>query len=199
MDQIRNIIFCYPVRCLCFALAIFSQSCSDPVTPPASSRSSSKTDEIAFYFKYAQERVREYSPRRKDYVIVIDYRKNILADRLIVLDMRQKKAVLSSRVAHAWRSGAEIPVDFSNEVNSLKSSKGNFVTTTSYTGTFGYSMNVKGLDPGINDNAYERRIVFHSDQKMTTKWSWGCFATPEASNKKLIDLTKNGVLVCVIV
>jgi hypothetical protein len=29
-------------------------------------------------------------------------------------------------------------------------------------------------------------------------WSNGCFATPEEKNKKIIDMTKNGVLVCVI-
>jgi hypothetical protein len=32
---------------------------------------------------------------------------------------------------------------------------------------------------------------------MKTRWSWGCFATPEETNKKLIDLIKNGCLVYV--
>jgi hypothetical protein len=32
---------------------------------------------------------------------------------------------------------------------------------------------------------------------MKTKWSWGCFATPEEINIKLIDLIKNGCLVYV--
>jgi hypothetical protein len=33
---------------------------------------------------------------------------------------------------------------------------------------------------------------------MKTLWSNGCFATSEEINRKLIDLTKGGVLVCVI-
>jgi hypothetical protein len=59
-------------------------------------------------------------------------------------------------------------------------------------------MIIDGLDNGINNNARSRAVIFHSDRKMKTKWSNGCFATPEEINKKIIDLTKNGVLVCVI-
>jgi hypothetical protein len=59
-------------------------------------------------------------------------------------------------------------------------------------------MQIEGKDPGINNNAKDRLVVFHSDIKMKTWWSKGCFATPEETNKKIIDMTKNGVLVCVI-
>ena len=59
-------------------------------------------------------------------------------------------------------------------------------------------MIIDGLDDGVNDNARSRAIIFHSDTKMKTKWSKGCFATPEKINKKIINLTKNGVLVCII-
>ena len=59
-------------------------------------------------------------------------------------------------------------------------------------------MIIDGLDKGVNNNAKSRAIIFHSDTKMKTKWSNGCFATPEDINEKIINLTKNGVLVCVI-
>jgi len=59
-------------------------------------------------------------------------------------------------------------------------------------------MIIEGLDQGINNNARSRAIIFHPDTKMKTIWSNGCFATSEETNKTLIDLTKNGVLVCVI-
>jgi hypothetical protein len=59
-------------------------------------------------------------------------------------------------------------------------------------------MIVDGLDKGINNNAKSRAIIVHSTKKMKTIWSNGCFATSEDVNKKIIDLTKNGCLICVI-
>ena len=156
------------------------------------------TDE-KFYFTYASAQLKKYNPTRKDYVIVVDYRKSILTERLFLLDIKSNRVILSANVSHAWNSGNLFASDFSNEKNSKKSSKGNYITAGTYFGKFGYSMILLGLDKGVNDNAKDRAIIFHSDKKMLTKWSWGCFATPDETNKKLIDLTRNGVLVCVIV
>lgn len=150
------------------------------------------------YFVYAQERIKTYNPQRKDLVIVIDYRKNILKERLFLLNMKTNEIILSSRVSHAWNSGVLYPNDMSNIPETNKTSGGNFLTLGTKFGAFGYSMIIKGLDQGINNNAQNRHIIFHSDAKMPTIWSNGCFATSEKTNKALIDLTKNGVLVCVI-
>jgi hypothetical protein len=113
--------------------------------------------------------------------------------------MKNNHVVLSSNVSHAWNTGAMYARKFSNELGSNTSCKGNFLTRGTKYGKYGYSMVIKGLDQGINDKALSRAIIFHSDAKMKTKWSWGCFATPEKINKQIIDLTKNGVLVCVMV
>ena len=78
------------------------------------------------------------------------------------------------------------------------SSAGCFSTAGTRFGKYGYSMVIRGLDRGVNNNVEARRIIFHSSKKMKTLWSLGCFATPEETNKKIIDLTKNGCLVCVI-
>jgi hypothetical protein len=59
-------------------------------------------------------------------------------------------------------------------------------------------MKIKGLDRGVNDNVGARAVVFHSDRKMRYPWSNGCFATPEDVNRRIIDRTQGGVLVCVI-
>lgn len=151
------------------------------------------------YFMHARTQIKRYSPPRKDFAIVIDYRKSILTDRLYVLDLIHDSILLSSRVSHAWKSGLLYPNKFSNIMGSEMSSMGNYVTGKKIISPkFGYAMLVIGLDAKVNSNAQIRQIIFHSDKKMKSKWSKGCFATPEAVNKKIIDLTSNGVLICVI-
>ena len=150
------------------------------------------------YFEVAKSRSAKYNPPRKDYAIVIDYTKNILAKRLYVIDMKTGETVMSSRVSHAYNSGKLYATCFSNTGGTNISSRGNFITLGTRMGRFGYSMQVKGLDSGVNSNATSRAIIFHSDTKMRTIWSHGCFATDEETNSSLIDLTKGGCLVCVI-
>ncbi len=151
------------------------------------------------YFSIAKNKIRHYQPKRRDYVIIIDYRKSILQKRLYVLDMHLGKNIIESRVAHAIKSGLMYPTKYSNQFGSNTSSKGVFITgKTTISPKFGYAMLIEGLDKGINNNARKREIIFHSDKNMSTKWSFGCFATPEEINKQLINLTKNGCLVVVL-
>lgn len=150
------------------------------------------------YYSIAKNNLNKYNPSRKDYVIIIDYTKNILSERLYVINMKTQKVIIQSRVSHAFKSGVLYLRDFSNIPGSNKSSSGNFVTGNISFGKFGRSMIIYGLDKGINDNAKKRFIIFHSNKKMSTMWSLGCFATPEDTNKSIIDLTHNGCLVSVI-
>jgi hypothetical protein len=150
------------------------------------------------YFDVATSKIDKYKPKRKDYVIIVDYRKNIMSERLFVLDMIKKEIVISSKVSHAWKSGFLHPSDFSNKSGSNKSSKGSFITEGTKQGRFGYSMIIKGLDSGVNNHAKDRSVIFHSTKKMSNPWSNGCFATSDETNKRIIDLTKNGCLVVVI-
>lgn len=151
-----------------------------------------------YYFEYADKQLKNYHPPRKDYVIVIDYRKHIFSERLYVLDMKEKKIIIASTVSHAWNSGIFYAKNFTNKIGTNTSCKGNFLTGTTYHGRLGYCMRVNGLDNGINDNALDRAILFHSTKPQKTPWSWGCFATPDNINSEIIEHTKNGVLVCVI-
>ena len=150
------------------------------------------------YFDVANQRVKQYKPKNKNLVIVVDNRKSIISKRLYVLDMENQKIIIKSRVSHAWNSGFLYANDYSNVSGSNKSSKGNFITRGTKFGKYGYSMIIDGLDGKLNNNVRNRSVIFHSSNKMSTIWSAGCFATPEETNKKIIDLTKNGVLVCVI-
>jgi hypothetical protein len=144
----------------------------------------------------AKELQKQYNPPNKNYVVFIDYSKPISEERLYVIDMNTSETILTTKVAHGINSGKEYATKFSNVNKSLKSSLGVYVTQETYYGHFGYSLRVNGLDK-TNSNARYRKIIFHSNTKMRTKWSWGCFSTDEKINKKLIDIIKNGCLVYV--
>lgn len=145
----------------------------------------------------AKEKQIYYNVPNKKYVVVIDYSKPIDSERLYVVDMKTSTIVLKSIVSHARNSGIEYAVNYSNEVGTLKSSLGCYKTSTTYYGDFGYSLIIKGLDRE-NSNAEKRHIIFHSNKKVKSKWSWGCFATPESINRKLINMIKDGCLVVVV-
>lgn len=144
----------------------------------------------------AKQKQIEYQTPNKHYVVIVDYSKPIEDVRLFVVDMDKSTVVLRSTVAHAFNSGFRYATDFSNQMDSKKSSIGAYQTLETYFGGFGYSMRIKGLE-SINNNAERRLIIFHSNKLMRTAWSYGCFATPEETNKKIIDLVKNGCLVYV--
>ena len=136
----------------------------------------------------------KYNSPNKKYVVIIDYSKSIDVERLYIVDMEKSEVVLKSKVSHAGRSGAIVPTDFSNELNTKKSSLGTYVTKETYYGGFGYSLRLSGLD-NTNSNAQKRAIIFHSNKRMKSKWSWGCFATDEITNRKIINMIKGGCLV----
>lgn len=139
---------------------------------------------------------KKYNPVNKRYVVIINYSLSIDSERLYLLDMNTSKVVLKTKVSHAKNSGYDVPYMFSNQMNTQKTSLGVYKTTQTYYGKFGYSLKLIGLD-STNSNAEKRAIVFHSNKKMKTKWSWGCFATSEDMNKEIINKIKNGCLVIV--
>lgn len=149
-------------------------------------------------YDVAKNGINNYDPPRKDYVIVVDYRKSITSKRLYVIDMETHKVVIETRVSHAFNSGILYARKYSNVPGTNTSSKGNFITNETYYGKFGYSMKIQGMDKGINDNVRKRSIVFHSNKKMKTMWSYGCFATPDEINNEIINLTHSGCLISII-
>ncbi len=151
-------------------------------------------------FFIAKQKQSEYNIIKKDYVVIIDYSKPMSANRLFLLDMRKEKVILETHVSHAIFSGGIYASDFSNKINSRKSSLGVYVTAETKYGHWGYSLVIDGLDKGVNDNARKRNILFHSTKLMSNQKfprTYGCFATSEDVNKKLIDLIKGGCLVYV--
>lgn len=137
---------------------------------------------------------KQYKVKNDKYVVMVDYSKSIVEERLYIVNTKTAQIEMTSIVSHAWNSGSLYAVNFSNKEGTLKSSLGAYVTESTYFGKFGYSLVLKGLDK-TNSNAKSRKIIFHSSKKMSTKWSWGCFALPEKNTRKIIDMIKGGCLV----
>ena len=149
----------------------------------------------------ATTQLRKYKINNKNIVTIINFNKGINDERLYVVDINKRKIILKTTVSHAFKTGSFKSLlinaeNFSNTIDSKKSSIGAYLTKDTYYGKYGYSLNLKGLD-STNSNAEKRRIIFHSNKLMKTKWSWGCFATPDKINIKLINIIKNGTLVYV--
>lgn len=133
---------------------------------------------------------------------VIDYSLPSTERRLWVIDMLRGRVVHHELVAHGEGSGnGRMAVAFSNNVGSHQSSLGLFRTDEVYSGRFGYSLRLSGLEPRINDKARERAIVVHGDvnvsESVAARWgmiglSWGCPAVPVDIAPRIIDNIAGG-------
>jgi len=152
----------------------------------------------------AWERLRGEGIATRPLLTVIDYGLPSTQPRLWVFDLDQRRLLYRELVAHGRNTGDDLATAFSNEEGSLQSSLGSFVTGATYTGKNGYSMRLRGLDPGRNDHAESRAIVVHGatyvDPDVAHKLgrlgrSWGCPAVRPAIAHELIDQIKDGSVV----
>jgi hypothetical protein len=134
---------------------------------------------------------------------VIDYTLPSTSPRLWVLDLAVGRVVYRELVAHGRGSGDNFARRFSNTEGSWMSSLGLFVTDRSYLGRNGYSLRLRGLDPGLNDQAYARAIVLHGAQYVSEAViarlgrlgrSLGCPAVRSTVARQLIDTIKGGTV-----
>lgn len=132
---------------------------------------------------------------------VIDYSLPSSQPRLWVLDLAQGKVLFHELVAHGSGSGDKYATRFSNVNNSRATSLGLFLTGGTYEGGNGYSLTLKGLDPGVNDQAEARHVVVHGAWYVSEDHarqfgmigrSWGCPALPQADAPAVIDAIKGG-------
>ncbi len=132
---------------------------------------------------------------------VIDYSKPSTARRLWVFDLSKPALLFHERVAHGSATGDDKATFFSNKPGSHASSIGLYRTANSYYGSKGYALRLKGLEDGVNDNAYRRAIVMHGADYAKPSFvkrigrlgrSWGCPAVRPAIVKPLINSLKGG-------
>ena len=121
---------------------------------------------------------------RNPVLTVIDYARPSSQRRLWVLDPGSRA------------------VRFGNEVGSLRSSLGIFLTGEPYTGMHGWSLRLRGLEPGRNDRAEERAIVMHPADYVSRTFrlqsggrlgrSFGCPALDPAVAPRIIERIRSG-------
>ena len=92
---------------------------------------------------------------------------------------------------------------FSDINNSHQSSLGMMQAAETYTGSYGYSMRLDGLESGYNGNVRSRAIVVHpwegSRSSYVQSWgyaanTWGCPAIDDQISDEVIDFLANGGL-----
>lgn len=153
-------------------------------------------------FEQAMEGYKKIHPK-KEILTLIDYSKPSTEERLYIFDLKQKKKLYTSVVAHGKNSGENYATSFSNKSGSLQSSLGFFLTEGTYQGRNGYSLILNGLEKNINCKAKSRAIVMHGADYCSASMakkakrlgrSWGCPAIPRNVNKEIIDAIKGGSL-----
>jgi len=186
----------------------------EPVAPVVSSCLASEDNYMEIYIDAGLEGKLDYgiyqrairgltvvSAHRQDLITIIDFTKPSSEQRLYVIDLKQRKVLHQTLVAHGKNSGEKECDHFSNSPQSLQSSPGFYLTGEAYNGRNGYSLRLDGKEPGINDLARPRAIVMHGADYVCQEYvkeygyigrSWGCPAVPEELAREIIDLIKEG-------
>ncbi len=135
-------------------------------------------------------------------VSIADYSQSSNNKRFYVIDLKNKKLLFNTYVAHGRNTGEEFARSFSNVVGSLKSSLGFYITEHSITGPHtGFSLMIEGVEKGFNDNAIKREIIIHSADYATEGFikkngrlgrSFGCPVLPPDLNKQIIETIEGG-------
>ncbi len=135
-------------------------------------------------------------------VTIADYSQSSNKKRLYVIDLKNKKLLFNTYVAHGRNTGEEFARSFSNKVGSFKSSLGFYVTENPIIGSHtGFALTINGVEKGFNDNAEKRAIIIHAADYATEDFirkngrlgrSQGCPALPPALNKSIIEAIKGG-------
>lgn len=154
------------------------------------------------YAKKGFDRLLEEGRLLNDSIIsIIDFSKPSSEKRLYILDMKNYRIIYNTLVSHGRNSGREMATQFSNQHSSYMSSPGFYITRETYEGKNGYSLKLEGLEPGINDNAYERGIVVHGAGYVNESYvqsqgyigrSQGCPAVPSNLAAPVINTIRNG-------
>jgi hypothetical protein len=135
---------------------------------------------------------------------VIDYSMHSSEERMWVIDLETGALLYNTWVAHGQGSGVATAEDLSNTPESHKSNVGLMITAGTYTGKHGRSLYLHGMEPGFNDNAYDRSIVMHTADYVSQAFidangrlgrSHGCPALSHELGQQIIDTIMGGTVV----
>lgn len=135
-------------------------------------------------------------------VTIADYSQSSNKKRLYVIDLKNKRLLFNTYVAHGRNTGEEYAKSFSNEEGSLKSSLGFYITENPIVGSHtGFALMINGVEKGFNDHAIKRAIIIHAAEYATENFikkygrlgrSLGCPSLPPDMNKLIIETIKGG-------
>lgn len=135
------------------------------------------------------------------YFSIIDFTQSSRNKRLYIVDLQEMKLFVNTYVAHGRNSGGEFAKTFSNRPESHKSSLGFYITGSTYNGVHGLSLRIDGVEKGINDKAWARKIVVHGSDYVGDNFleenpfigrSYGCPAVPSGERDSIINAIKEG-------
>jgi L,D-transpeptidase-like protein len=135
------------------------------------------------------------------YFSIVDFSQSSRSKRLYIIDLQEMKLFMHTYVAHGRKSGGEFALSFSNRPESHKSSLGFYITGKTYNGTHGLSLQINGMEKGINDKAWARKIVIHGSEYVGDNFleenpfsgrSYGCPAIPSTERDTIINAIKEG-------
>lgn len=144
--------------------------------------------------------------QKTNVLTICDYSQSSRNKRLYVIDVINSRLLFNTYVSHGKNSGEEFATSFSNLFNSNKSSLGFLVTGQPYKGRAGLSLQLNGMEPGINDRVKMRSIVLHGSRFVTASVSgargaisrsYGCPAVPYGIHFRIIDSIRGGSCVFV--
>ena len=141
---------------------------------------------------------------KKPVISVADFSLPSNQKRFFVIDLKEKKLLHSTWVAHGKNSGMHIATRFSNKLKSYQSSPGFYrVGPTLQSPKHGLALQLIGLEKGVNDNAEKREIIIHGASYVGDDFirrygrcgrSFGCPALPVEMMPKLAPLLSDGSL-----
>jgi len=133
---------------------------------------------------------------------IVDFSQSSKNKRMYVIDIKEHILLFNTLVAHGRNTGEEFAKYFSNDLGTLKSSLGFYITQNHVMGnSVGLSLIIRGVEKGFNDNAISRQIVMHGADYATEKFiqktgrlgrSYGCPSLPPELIKPVIASIEKG-------
>lgn len=199
INQIKNI---FSVILVIFTLA-FAQFVAAAVSPTTPKQLDGLPDAVLKAAVNAYEwGIDQHVVGNPSMLTIVDFNMPSYEKRLWVIDLNNDHVIIHTYVAQGHNSGKIYATHFSNAPHSHESSLGIFTTVGGlYYGEFGKSLRIKGWEKGINNNAFTRNIVIHSEWYVTPRFihqmgyagrTWGCFAVNPDRIARLIDLIQGG-------